>query len=212
LEQAMSTMLDEALDAEDAAPRRRWPRVLGALVVLALIGAGIGAAVYVHTYQPLGAGDITYSIHGSARQVSDGVEDPTRYIIVGPAGSVGTFGFTIANNGRYSVRILGSDVPPGMLVEPRLRWAPWPDSHAQSFADGLPFPATVGPGQQIALFISITKPKCDSAAGAELPDIGLRTEALGVHHDWDLWLGGTGSFAPIDACLPADDHPHIVKS
>lgn len=210
----MSTMLDEALDAEDTAPRRRWPRVLGALVVLALIGAGIGAAVYVHTYQPLGAGDLTYATTGAGREISDGVVDPTRYIIVGPAGSVAGFGFTIANNGHYSVRILGSDLPPGQFVVPRLTWAPMLYGHiAETSADGKAFPATIGPGQQISLFISITKPKCERGQGLEFDDIGLRTEALGVHHDWDLWLNGDNAgFPPIDACFPAAALKHIVKS
>ncbi len=38
-------------------PRRIWLRLLAGVTALALIGTGIAAVVYAHTYQPLGAGN-----------------------------------------------------------------------------------------------------------------------------------------------------------
>jgi hypothetical protein len=103
-------------------PRRIWLRLLAGVTALALIGTGIAAVVYAHTYQPLGAGNYGNNPRGAGRAVTDGVIDPTRYIIVGPPGSVATFGYSVSNYGHFAVRMLGSDLSSVEFVHFDLGW------------------------------------------------------------------------------------------
>ncbi len=149
--------------------------------------------------------------------MTDGVIDPTRYIIVGPPGSVATFGYSVSNYGHFAVRILGSDLSSVEFVHFDLGWTlvtQDPNQSEGSFAAAKPFPMTLHPGQQIDLWVTVAKPTCPKAETTEFYDIGLRTEALGVHHDWQLQLDGAtgGQFPPIDACSPAAALKHLTNT
>jgi hypothetical protein len=214
----MTVTVDTPISMTSDPPPKRlvWPRLLVGVIVLALLGAGASGFVYAHTYQPLGDGNVESPPIGAGRAISDGVGNPTRYIIVGPAGTVATFGYSIANNGRFSVRILGSGEPSGFFVQPRLSLTYaglGPGQVPGAFRNARPFPMTLQPGAQINLWITVTKPKCIPGETNEYDAIALRTSSLGVHHDWPFALDGLsgGNFTPFDVCSPAAAVTHIVS-
>jgi hypothetical protein len=213
---------DDLADAAAPVPHRRrsWPWVIALVVVLALVATGTSAVVYAHTYSPLGPGNYGGGWRGHLRAVTDGVDDPTRYIMTGPAGSTGRVEYSVENDGRYSVRILGADIEPdsglnGMLSVSWSRTTPGGNGAVIGglFKDARPFPVTLRPHDEITLWVIITKPRCGSGEVREMDSIPLRTEALRVHHEWDfpLALGGFSSDIPIDVCSPKQALAHISK-
>jgi hypothetical protein len=213
------TVGDTATDAAAPAPRRRrWPWVVVSVLVLALIATGTSAVVYAHTYSPLVPGPYGGGPRGHLQGVTDGVDDPTRYVMTGPAGSTGRVEFSIDNSGRYAVRLLGADIEPdsglnGMLS---VSWSrTTPGGHGAVigglFKDARPFPVTLRPHDEITLWLMITKPRCGGGEEREMDSIPLRTEALRVHHEWDfpLTLGGRLDNVPIDVCPPKTALQHL---
>jgi hypothetical protein len=88
----MTATIDTAPQVADEPPpkrRRRWPSMVVGVLLLALIAAGTSALVYAHTYSPLGTGYFTGPTVGALHGVTDGVTDPTQYVVVGTPGSTG---------------------------------------------------------------------------------------------------------------------------
>jgi hypothetical protein len=149
--------------------------------------------------------------------VTDGVDDPTRYIMTGPAGSTGRVEFSLDNNGRYSVRILGADIEPntGLYGIVSLSWSrttPGGDGAVIGglFRDARPFPMTMRPHDEITVWVTVTKPRCSAGMDEEITGIPLRTEALGVHHEWELPLTvGEDTNPPIAYCAPKRALKHL---
>jgi hypothetical protein len=216
------TAPDAVADAPPAPPhRRRWPWVVAGLFVAVLVAAGVSAVVYAHTYSPLGEGQYGFAPTGAVRAVTDGVTDPTQFIIVGPAGSTGVITYALANNGSHPVRILGADVGPNSDL-PNLtsvRWSPEVDAHNNPLdarrSGSRAFPVTVSPHQQISLYVSVSKPGCAPRFTEQISAIPLATEALHVHHEWDLPLAissfDSSLWAPINLCSPKSALQHLSK-
>jgi hypothetical protein len=216
------TVSDTVADAEAPTPRRRrWPWVVVLVVVLALIAAGTSAVVYAHTYSPLSASGGSGPTFGAVRGVTDGVTDPTRFIVVGPSGSTGSVAYTIENDGSHAVTVLGSAVEPntGLFgILSRVSWSPITGPNGLSGGQlqyARRFPVTLTPHETIELYATVTKPRCESGSVREIDEIPLRTKALGVHHEWDLPLSipdiGFG-FAPIDVCSPRSALKHLSQN
>jgi hypothetical protein len=176
--------------------------------------------VYAHTYSPLGPGNYTGPTVGALHGVTDGVDDPTRYVVVGPLGSTGSIAFSLANNGSHPVTILGSGVDPDTIdaTELSLSWSD-PYDHSNGFLIGVrpsdprhPFPVTIAPHKQIAVIAKLTKPQCPFGATYEFTQIPLETLALHVHHVWNYALGTSANdgLAPIDACSPKAALKHLT--
>jgi hypothetical protein len=198
----------EAIDSATLEPpspiplwRRRWLLVcIVAVVVLAVVGVGVGALVYVHTYQPLEPGDFgaTGGLH--AQPLTDGVAD-TRIVVIGPTGTQARVDFSVRNNGSHDVRLLG--LPANSGVD-RIAWGPYVDGNqllGGTAAEAKPFPMTLRAGHEISLWVYVTQPNCSGGGYGLLSAIPLRWSALGVHHVYDLALN-TSPFLPIMNCPP----------
>jgi hypothetical protein len=207
-------------DAPAAARRRRWSWLVALVAVLVLVGAGTPAVVYAHTYSPLGSGSFTGGPRGGLHGVTDGVYDPTRYVIAGPKGSTGSIAFSLANNGSHPVTILGSTLHLDATdaADISLAWSNPYDSNGFLVGAGLHpahgFPTTIAPHQQIAVVVTITKPSCLIGGIREFTQIPLETLALRVHHVWNYPLGLTANdgLAPIDVCSPNAALRHLSKN
>jgi hypothetical protein len=217
----VTLLVDDNL-ADAAAPasrRRRWPWLVVGVVLLALVAACTSAIVYAHTYSPLGPGNFAGPTVGAMHGVTDGVDDPTRFIVEGPQGSTGRTSYSVENNGSHAVTILGGGLSADddQSIGLSLSWSYPYDSHGDllgaQFSHSRPFPATIDPHKQIAVFATITKPACPTGVTRELGQIPLRTEALGVHHVWNLTLGGGEDpfFQPIDVCSPKAALKHLTE-
>jgi hypothetical protein len=214
------TVNDVTTDADAPSPqRRRWPWIAAGVVVVLLVATGISGVVYAHTYSPLGPGNWGAAPVGNLRAITDGVVDPSRDIIVGSKGSTGTMGYSISNNGHHAIRILGSAVEPytplsGLFT---LTWSPVATPNGEvgpDFRFARSLPVTIAPHQQVILYATFRKPKCISGETNELYALPIRTEALWVHHVWNLTLasgeGGSASAGvPVDVCSPRAALKHL---
>jgi len=182
--------------------RRRWPWILGgiALVVVAALLAAFLA--YAHTYNPwdVGSGGGPLSDR-TLKETSDGLES-TNYVLVGPAGTRGTFQFTVSNDGPVSARLLGLPQREDPLTS--IRWAPMTcPPHKFGCALGLmseshPLPVTVPAHGMVFLVATVTQPRCSSSyRDFSVQGFPLRWSALGVHHLLDVNLN-----AASDPMLP----------
>jgi hypothetical protein len=182
--------------------RQFWLLTAVGVVVLALIGGGISALVYVHTYQPLGPA--TFRPTGSAtprtlKVLTDGI-DVSRYALVGPRGTTGTVEYSLANNGRFGVRLLGLDATNYPFVSD-LAWSGPNADGAGTPQAARPFPMTLGPGDQIFLQVTVLQPTCGLATYT-IGAIPIRYDAFGIHHVWQFPLGGESENLPITLCAP----------
>lgn len=139
--------------------RRRWLWVCVVSVLVAgVIGAGVGALVYVNTYQPLAPGNFYSTIGLHARALADGMQD-TRLIVIGPAGTQARVEFSLSNDGSRDARILGLGPDSGL---DRILWGPSVDAKrvgGGTPAEARPFPMTLRAGGEISLWVCVTQPK-----------------------------------------------------
>lgn len=218
----MTSLLDSDAAVAEVPPRRRriWPRALAAVVVLALIGTGIAAVVYAHTYQPLG--NAGFSLTGpvtehTLKRIGDGNQD-TQFVIVGPRGTTATAMYTFGNNGRFAVRILGLSRPTAFDIT-GVKWAPFegPATDTENYEPGLlsegrNFPITLQPHDAVLLQVTVEQPVCGpSAASAQIVGVPLRWSALGVHHVWTFPLQLEGDNLPILTCPSKAALAHIDR-
>jgi hypothetical protein len=131
--------------------------------------------------------------------------------VLGPAGTVGTVNYTMANNGPFDIRLLGP--PRGDIV--RYRWAPpfFTENgslRAPTLADSQPLPMTLRSHQVIQLFVSATKPSCLPGGSTIIDQLGMRWEAFGVHHLTFIALDAQGIKNPIAVCFPRSALRHLV--
>jgi hypothetical protein len=217
----MTVTVDAPPAAVTPAPRRPhfWLKLVAAGLVLALIGAGIGVLVYIQTYRPyLAQGQISGPPLGAMRAVTDGVQDPTRYILVGPMGSTGTAELSLHNYGVRTVKILGLSADQRQYLS--IRWITYPrDGNVLGggFRESRAFPVALPPNGEVGFFVTATKPNCgkgDNAYTSEFDTLRLDTVSMGVNHMVALNLGtgsGSGGYAPIDICSPTAALHHLSK-
>lgn len=207
-----------AVEAPAPEPRRRWSRrriaVTAAVTVLllAIVGTGLGWAVYANTYQPIGPagfGESGPTMRQNMKVVSDHLGDHT-FIGVGPATASITANYTIANNGSHDIVILGPDN--GLSSAPlKLQWsAPTVEAPDSAFTsptyptDARPFPATLKAHHSIELYVTLAKTGCPPHAYYEIFGVPIRWKALGVHHVTVMPLAANSDFYPIALCVPAE--------
>jgi hypothetical protein len=192
-----------------ASPRRgRWLAAAIGLLILALVGVGIAGVIYAHTYQPLGAAGFYGPATRSVRLIGDG-ETTTRYALAGRAGTTGVVDYGVRNDGRFSIRLLGTDaVPPDGMTG--LKWSdlsaddPGGGAELGLVSHARNFPVTLHPGESVFIQVSVVKEGCGSSADIEVGSFPIRWEALGVHHEWTFNLGnqqgGSSGNLPILFC------------
>ncbi len=200
-----------------APPAHRWRRriIVGvaALVAMALLAAGIGWASYVHAYQPLGPGDVGHGPSGDLKPITDGVND-TYLIETGPQGSSGLIAQSVANYGSHPVTITGVVGDPTVPVT--WRWVrmaiPNQLPNLPPVSDTHLFPAVLGAGKQIMVYVIVHRPRCRRKEIEEIGDIPLAWHALGDHHVYTIGFGANQPILPILACYPPAATRHIAKS
>jgi len=175
---------------------------------LMIIVAGLFALIYARTYQPIGAASSQDSpeMRSNVAIVTDHVGSNT-YVATGSAGAVATVDYTLANNGRFDITILGArdSGPPYRM---RLQWAPAtvPTGNGGTtnpkLADARPFPATIRPGVVIQLFVSFEKPECQAGTTQTIEAVPIRWRALWVEHVTTLHLDSRSNYFPIAVCAP----------
>ena len=156
-------------------------RLVAALVGLLLVGGGIGWLVYIHHYQPVRSGSYG-GVVSSVRQVSDGF-GVEAYLVLGPAGTVGTMIYSLANDGPFDVTVTGPG--PDAIFDLSYRWGPPEDNlpdTVSEFKASRQLPVTLKSHQQIKLFVSVTKQKCSARSTAVMLSLPVEWKALGVHH------------------------------
>lgn len=126
---------------------RRLRNVIIAVIVLTAIGLAIGTVVWVNRYQPL--------VSGNAGMNPEHVVFPPAggaYVIV-RKGRPFRFGFTVRNDGRFTVRVLGVPTLYGYPFRAHL-WASGPTRNG-----GMPMPerrfhpVDLKPGWTLALYL-----------------------------------------------------------
>lgn len=182
------------------------------LLLLAIIGTGIGWAVYVNTYQPLGPagfGETGPTMRQNMKMVTDHLGDTT-FVGVGATGTPITANYTIANNGSHDIVILGPDNAMAALPL-KLEWAPptvrLGDGSGTSPAypaDARPFPKTVKAHEAIEIFVTVNEPQCPAHGFYEFFGVPIRWKAMGVHHVTVMPLAPNGDFYPIAPCAPPE--------
>jgi hypothetical protein len=194
---------------------RRWLTAVTIVMALAGIGVGIDALVFVSTYQPLGPGNVTGDRIGHAKDLTDGVTDPSAIILTGPPRSTGGVMQSVENDGKHAVRILGAQ--PGSLVA--VHYVPGVLDGSRSWASWLrsarPFPTTLQPGQQINVFMMATKPNsCKGAEGITTSmSVELRTESFDVHHTYDLTFNsGASNVVSLVVCPQKRQLRYVSRS
>jgi len=185
-------------------------------LVLALLVVGVGSVlVYVNSYQPLEAGNFGEMPSGALKAVTDGIID-TNYIITGPTGSTGSFGFSIQDGGSHPVSVLGPGgyIPAGVS----LRWVPV-HMGRDEFVDGTlatsrAFPAPISAGGQILIYVIVRRPACDASEESGFENIPLQWEALGVNHVYTVSLSDPLGVQglPVQLCYPATALRYIASS
>jgi hypothetical protein len=189
--------------------RRRWLVVAVGVLVIALVSAGVGGLVYIHSYQPLSDdGGLFGPATRSVQPVTDGISD-TNWILVGPAGTRGTVDYTVTNTGRFAVRIIGLDRSQSGYVT-GLRWAPvnGPDGGGNGYEAGLvsesrALPITVKPHAAVLVQVTVRQPRCggsNSGRDFGFDGVPILWSALGMHHTWFMPLAENRDALPIVLC------------
>jgi hypothetical protein len=208
---ARVSLLEAIAETEPEAPRRVWKRVVAVGLVAVLVVTAVVVVVYVHRYQPLGDPGFAQDsaqMRSGVQIVTDNLGDNT-YVLTGATGSVGTVDYTIGNNGRFDITVLGpADGGPPYRMQ--LRWAPatvsvGPNaSRGPTLAEARPLPATIKAHEEVQLFVSVTKPDFCAPNGTQtIESVPIRWKAFGVHHVTSLHLDPRSLYYPIAVCAPA---------
>ena len=193
----MTALLVEAeASSGGARPKRWWPAVLVALVVV-VAALGVAWFVYARSYSPLRLGGSSGPLTKSLKVEAD---DQTffQYLLVGPPGTKGTSYFQVTNNGRFTVRLEGLGTPDPMS-RLRLNWAPAGRLEGQPHASR-DFPVSLHHGQSIFVLMSQYAPDCKQVGSRRITGISLRWSALGAHHRLQIPLVVGGDPLPIVPC------------
>jgi hypothetical protein len=209
----MTLTLEADTPATKPRPRtwRRWLVAGVAVAVVAVVGAALGGLMYSHSYQPLSddGGLSGPATPRTIKTVTDGISD-TNWILVGPAGTKGTVDYTVSNNGRFAVTLLGLDRGQSGSIT-GLRWAPvnGPNGGGHGYEPGLlsesrALPVTVSPHHTVLVQVTVTQPRCggsNSGGDFGVSGVPILWSALGVHHNWFMPLAETQGVAmPIVLC------------
>jgi hypothetical protein len=197
----------EAAPPPSRPPRTPWSRrrklvVLVVLLVVALVAAWlIERRVSAHRYDPLEPGSYGRSVATHAITATDGVEE-TRFVMTGPPGTVTQAMYSIRNGGSRPVELLGIRRS-GFVEKVTMQWGPGIDSEGRGWqpSEARPFPVTLPPGQELTLWVSVTKPKCEPGEGREMDTLPVRWSAMGVTHVFDFPLAAGGGRLPIAICV-----------
>lgn len=127
--------------------RARRPRnVAAAVVVLTLIGLAIGAVEWVDSYQPLVFGNGTMDPQGAVPAPTGGEW------VVFHEGRPFRYGFTVRNDGRFTVRVVGSQYPYGLPVSVRLLMSGPTRNGGMPLPSGPFRPVDLKPGYTLVLY------------------------------------------------------------
>jgi hypothetical protein len=187
---------------------------LGAgLAVLAVAAAG-GWLAYALNYQPIRPGGLVGG-RPPVQRATDGIND-TGFLVPGATGARGVIEYSVANSGSHSIRVLGLDT--SEIASPMsMRWAPELTNGGVTGgtpAQVRPLPATVPPGAQITLWLTVTKPSCAGGGSEVVTQLPIRWSALGIHHVYRLALApeATGNgMLPIYVCFPSSALRHAER-
>jgi hypothetical protein len=211
---------ERGIAQRDESRRRRWlpgraaRRAIAAVVAAVVLAAGGGWLAYADHYQPLGPGGFGGASTSAVKQVTDGIGD-TGFLLIGAKGTRGAIEYSLANTGGHPVRVLG--LVPDSSGRLSMRWAPLVMKDGPiggTPAEARPFPATVPPGHEIALWVTATKPTCGDGVVEIRTELPIRWSALGFHHVYRMPLEpevtGNGTL-PIALCYPAAALRHVDR-
>lgn len=86
-----------------AVTRRRWGRVVAAVVTTLVLVAGIGWVAVTSLSTPLGPGSFGGSDPATVKVITDGIRD-TGYLVTAPTGGTGLMKSSLHNNGPFPIR------------------------------------------------------------------------------------------------------------
>jgi hypothetical protein len=187
--------------------------VVGALA-MAVVAGGSGWLAYAAHYQPLSSGSSSGPRSRNVLETTDGFGE-TAFLVTGRTGDRGVVEYSLRNNGRFAVRLLG--LASDEAADTTMRWAP--EFTPDGTIGGTPaqvrsFPVTVGAGHEVSLWVTVTKPRCTDGITSGLDYVPVRWQALGVHHVFRLRLApeteGTGGL-PVFTCYPAAALRHVDR-
>jgi hypothetical protein len=196
-------------EAQPPSRHRSWKRIAVVTAALLIVGSGVSTLIYVNTYQPLGPAGFSQDspeMRQNVVIVTDGVGDDT-YVAVGAPATTATVDYTIANNGRFDITVLGPADSEGHF-RMKLQWAPamvalgGGATTNPTLAQARSFPATIKAHQAIQLFVSVEKPGCAAGYTQKIVGVPIRWKALGVHHVTTLELDPESHYLPIAVCAP----------
>lgn len=128
--------------------RARRPRNLVLIVVvLTVIGLAIGAVVWIDSYQPLVFGNGTMNPEGAVEAPVGGVS------VVFHEGRPFRYGFTVRNDGRYTVRVLGVPEVHGLPIAVRVLMSGPTRNGGMPLPSGRFRPLDLKPGYTLALYL-----------------------------------------------------------
>jgi hypothetical protein len=170
---------------------RRPRNLFITVVVLAAIGFGIGAVVWIHSYQPLALGNGFQNPPGAIQEPAGSGE-----YVVFHQGQPFEFGITLRNSGSFSVRVLGVPFASGVVsVRPRMS-GPINGGFPQDLPRFRPF--DLKPGEERALVLNgVYKARCaywPPGGSTSIVDFPIRysflwkTETTYLRLPWELGI------------------------
>lgn len=170
--------------------RGRWV-VLAAAVIVGLTAL----ALWARSYDPLTEG----SFSGAPGFGASRVDDPlfgSVFVADGAAGSKVAFLYSLRNEGRVAVTVdsgEGPAAPSDNLYT--VRWGPALGTE-RTIGGSRPSDSVtsmrVAPGEEVAMWVTVTKPPCAPGTFSSITNIPVLWSALGVtkRHDVELSPGG----------------------
>lgn len=144
--------------------RARRPRtVILAVLALTVVGLGIGAVEWIDSYQPLVFGNGAMDPQGAVEEPTGGVS------VVFHEGRPFRYGFTIRNDGRYAVRVLGVPKLHGIPVAVRVLMSGPTRNGGMPLPTGRFRPLDLRPGYTLVLYLKgVYDEPCGDRSGSIL--------------------------------------------
>ncbi|MEP6757638.1 MAG: hypothetical protein ABJB55_00420 [Actinomycetota bacterium] len=192
---------------------RRWPRRLAVGLVVVLVGATLGAQLYLRSYAPLAVGSGRYGVtperlvvdRFTAEGSADGRFD--QYYMRWARGATVHMAFPLWNEGPLPVTIDGTartlPEPKDMLSVTLVGTGPVEGAGAGQMTD-TPFASfTLEPGRGVQMFVDVTMNRpldADTYMGVNMIELTYR--AGWIPHDISLFMGESLVLCGGGACPP----------